>query len=301
MTDLVVNVVKMLSRVLGDEIVVQQRFGSEIPQVLADRGMMEQLLMNLAVNARDAMPKGGTLTVAIQQVSVTEKDLKDAEARAGNFVCLSIQDTGTGISAENLPHIFEPFFTTKDVGKGTGLGLATVYGIVKQHHGWIQVSSVVGRTEFKIYLPSHSQGRAEQKSKELSERFIRGKETIFVVEDEPALRRLVTTILKGQGYRIYEAASGKEALAIFASVHEPIHLLLTDITMPHGISGLELAEKLKQQLPELKVLFTSGYSLELGGKSISPTVDYLFLPKPYSPVVLTQMVRTALDAIEVTA
>jgi CheY-like chemotaxis protein len=203
---------------------------------------------------------------------------------------------GTGIAPEVLPHIFEPFFTTKDVGKGTGLGLATVYGIVQQHHGWLKASSTLNReTIFQIALPTlgNQTGAASDTTHETKVRG--GKETVLVVEDEPPLRNLVRSVLERYGYRVLEAVSGVAALAVWERNRAEINLLLTDMVMPHGISGRELAQKLLAEKPGLKVIYSSGYSLAMVGSDMVLKEGLDFLQKPYNPSKLALAVRDCLD------
>jgi CheY-like chemotaxis protein len=218
------------------------------------------------------------------------------EARPGQFACLSVSDTGCGIPPELLLRIFEPFFTTKPVGKGTGLGLATVYGIVKQHEGWIEVVSEVGKgTTIKVFIPKGSKpaGAPTETTFHPVKRW--GDEKILLVEDEPALRGLASKLLQKQGYQIVEAASGVEALEVWEQHDGVFDLLLTDMVMPGGVTGRELAEKLLADKPELKVIFTSGYSTDMVGKNFVLEEEVNFLPKPYPPKALIQIVRVCLD------
>ena len=241
--------------------------------------MMEQVLLNLAVNSRDAMPKGGLLAIKISALEVDARRLAEhSEARAGQFVCLSVIDTGCGIPPENLRRIFEPFFTTKEVGKGTGLGLATVYGIVKQHQGWIEVESQLGKgTTFKVFLPRSAEA-AEAGEEQPAEKAVRGgTETILVVEDEAPVRELVCNLLAGHGYQILQAESGVKALQVWRESKDRIDLLLTDLVMPDQMNGRELAEKLWAERPRLKVIFTSGYSADVVGK------DFVLQPRSELP------------------
>ncbi len=218
------------------------------------------------------------------------------EAIVGEFVCLAVKDTGTGIAPETLARIFEPFFTTKDVGKGTGLGLATVYGIVQQHRGWIKVASTLGQgTLFQIFLPTAGARAAAQDAQVGEPRVRGGKETVLVVEDEAPLRTLVRSVLERYGYRVIEAVSGVAALPIWEQHKEKIQLLLTDMVMPHGISGRELADKLIAAKPELKVIYSSGYSLAVVGTDMILQEGLNFLQKPYHPRKLAQAVRDCLD------
>jgi CheY-like chemotaxis protein len=259
---------------------------------------MEQILMNLSVNARDAMPKGGRLYVTTALVTIDETYAAQMpEAAAGDYVCLTVKDTGKGIAPEVLPHIFEPFFTTKDVGKGTGLGLATVYGIVQQHRGWIKAASTLGaETNFQIFFPAAKGRTATLVEEQAAGPKVRGgKETILVVEDEPPLRVLVRSVLERYGYRVLDAVSGVAALSVWQQHKDEIQLLLTDMVMPHGISGRELAKKILSDKPQLKVIYSSGYSLAVVGTDMVLQEGLNFLQKPYAPRKLAQAVRDCLD------
>jgi CheY-like chemotaxis protein len=299
LNEVVGNMTKMLGRILGEDIALQLNYFPQPALAQADIGMMEQVLLNLAVNSRDAMPRGGLLTIRISALEVDAGCLADhPEAYPGSFVCLSVLDTGCGIPRENLPHIFEPFFTTKEVGKGTGLGLATVYGIVKQHQGWIEVDSGPGKgTAFMVFLP-RSMEPVEPAADQPAERAARGgKETILVVEDEAPVRELVCDLLSGHGYQILQAESGLKALQVWQESKDRIDLLLTDLVMPDQMNGRELAEKLWAERPRLKVIFTSGYSAEVVGKDFVLCRGLNYLQKPYHPRKLALTVRDCLDAV----
>jgi two-component system cell cycle sensor histidine kinase/response regulator CckA len=299
MNEVVANITKMLGRILGEDIALQLNYSPQPALVQADAGMMEQVLLNLAVNSRDAMPKGGLLAIKISTLEVDARRLAEhSESHTGRFVCLSVIDTGCGIPPENLRRIFEPFFTTKEVGKGTGLGLATVYGIVKQHQGWIEVESEPGKgTAFKVFL-RRSVEAAEAADKPSAEIAVRGgKETILVVEDEEAVRELVCNLLAGHGYQILQAESGTKALQVWRASKDRIDLLLTDLVMPDQMNGRELAEKLWAERPRLKVIFTSGYSAEAVGKDFVLRRGLNYLQKPYHPHKLALAVRDCLDAV----
>lgn len=303
--DIVGNLSQMLIRVLGETIHLEYDPPAELPPVEGDAGMIEQIIMNLCVNARDAMEKGGTLTISLNPVVIKEDKVPlHPDARPGQFVCLRVWDTGCGMDQSTLEHIFEPFFTTKEVGKGTGLGLATVYGCVKQHEGWIEVVSAVGKgTSFSIYLPSSGEVVEDSEVTSDPTAFIRGgSETVLIVEDEPVLRDLANLILQEYGYTIYEAGSGPEALDIWARHKGEIDLLLTDMVMPQHISGVELAEKLLLQKPTLKVVFVSGYTVDdISTKFLRRHNHALFLQKPYNRINLAQTVRHALDGVTPTS
>ncbi len=299
MNEVVANMTKMLGRILGEDIALQLNYSPQPARVQADAGMMEQVLLNLAVNSRGAMPKGGVLAIKISALAVDDRRLAEyPEARAGQFVCLSVIDTGCGIPAENLRRIFEPFFTTKQVGKGTGLGLATVYGIVKQHQGWVEVESEPGKgSTFRVFLPRSLEAApvADERSAEPVARG--GTETILVVEDEAPVRELVCNLLARHGYQILQAESGAKALEVWRESKDRINLVLTDLIMPDQLNGRELAEKLWAERPQLKVIFTSGYSAEVVGKDFVLRPDLNYLQKPYHPRKLALAVRDCLDAV----
>jgi PAS domain S-box-containing protein len=299
MKEVVGNMTSMLGRILGEDIALQLHYSPHPAIVHADAGMMEQVLLNLAVNSRDAMPKGGVLAIRISALELDARVVAEhSEARAGRFICLSVTDTGCGIRPENLRRIFEPFFTTKEVGKGTGLGLATVYGIVKQHHGWIEVESEVGKgTAFKVFLPRHGE-TVEINEGHSTEQTVRGgTETILVVEDEALVRELVCSVLSRHGYRILQAESGAKALEVWQASREQIDLLLTDLVMPDHLNGRELAEKLCAERPRLKVILTSGYSTDVVAKESVFRNGVNYLQKPYHPHKLALAVRHCLDAM----
>ena len=297
LNEVIGNVTKFLRRILGEDITVHFNYSPNLPAIYADSGMIEQIIMNLAVNTRDALPRGGQLNIGTSVVEIGAAHVTaNPEAREGNFVCLRFSDNGSGIPREILPRIFEPFFTTKEIGKGTGLGLATVYGIVKQHQGWIEVLTRQNEgTTFRVYLPSAE--RTAEKSVQLKSGTVRGgNEVILVVEDEPELRALVGEILTGSGYNVLEAASGPDALPVWDESLSKIDLLLTDMVMPGNMTGRELAEKLKAQKPRLKVIYTSGYSVETIGKDFAFKRGLNFLQKPYHPLALLKVVRDCLDS-----
>ena len=266
--------------------------------------MIEQVVMNLSVNARDAMPAGGKLLINLDAVLV---DLNYTEmhpdARTGRFVRLRVADTGAGMDTATMNHIFEPFFTTKEVGKGTGLGLATVYGIVKQHEGWIEAASEPGKgATFDVFFPIDSKGAAPEKSKNDSDDFVSGgNETVLIVEDESVLREMARDILKEFGYKVLEAATGKEALDIWRTSSKEIDLVLTDMVMPEGVSGVDLAECLLEDRPDLKVIFSSGYSSGEINDELLTRAQAAFLQKPYTHAILGRTVRECLDRDGITA
>ena len=296
--EVVSNLSKMLKRLLGETITLQFHPPSKSPLVQGDVGMIEQVLMNLSVNARDAMPKGGTLTITLSEVQI-DQTYVDAhpDARCGTFLALGVADTGCGMDPETMTRIFEPFFTTKEVGKGTGLGLATVYGIVKQHEGWIEVSSQLRLgTTFLVLFPARSEAIPLRRTEPAPAPQLRGgKETILVVEDEPVLRDMAHVILEDCGYQVFEAGSGVEALQVWQRHPDAIDLVLTDVVMPEGMSGMELAQKLLPVKPSLKIIFASGYSMDELDTEFIRQGHALFLQKPYTHVSLAKAVRECLD------
>ena len=297
LNEIINRVTQMLRRVLGENVSLRCNLASRLPVIDADVTMMEQIIMNLSVNARDAMPGGGSLIIGTVPVMVTRAYVdRNPEAREGTFVCLTVSDNGTGIEADKIGKLFEPFFTTKEVGKGTGLGLATVYGIVKQHQGWIEVDSELGKgTVFKVFLPGSVKAAAVKNGKIAPQKVRGGKETVLLVEDEAGVLTLARGVLKSYGYEVLEARSGVEALRVWAQHDTRIDLLLTDIVMPEGMSGLELAKKLRSEKHDLKVLYSSGYSIEVAGQDFGLRDGMAFLKKPYQPQMLAQKVRECLD------
>jgi signal transduction histidine kinase/CheY-like chemotaxis protein len=292
--DLVVEVVRMLQPLIGESIELVTLAGEEPARIEADPGQIQQVLLNLAVNARDAMPSGGTLTI-----EVSTSRLGESEARAhgelpegSEVVVLSVSDTGYGMCEDVRGRVFDPFFTTKEVGKGTGLGLSTVYGIVRQSGGHITVESALGcGTTFRIYLP-HASARQERLARHRPHlSTARGNETLLVVEDADDLRNLQRRVLELRGYRVLAARTGEEALRLAATHAVSIPLLLTDVVMPH-MSGPELAERLMPQRPDMHVLYVSGYAQS----SIAARGErFHFLAKPFAPEQLAHKVREVLD------
>jgi two-component system NtrC family sensor kinase len=298
LNEVISQITKMLHRLLGEDVALQIEPASGLPEVHADRAMLEQVLVNLAVNARDAMQNGGRLLIETRREEFFQvPPAANPEARPGRFVCLAVTDSGSGIEPQVMAHLFEPFFTTKEVGKGTGLGLATVYGIVKQHGGWIEVSSQPGQgARFKIYFPEYRSPVTQATPAAVTQpRASGGTETIFLVEDEPSLRGVAARVLRNYGYQVITACSGAEALRVWPEHADKVDLLLTDMVMPEGISGRELAQQLQQAKPALKVLFSSGYSTELVGRDALLQDGKNFLPKPYNPDKLALTVRACLN------
>ncbi len=290
------NTVKMLRRILGADVRMQLRLASQPMFLHADAGMLDQVLLNLAVNARDAMPHGGQLIIETTGTEFDEFAVSQSpKARVGSFVRLSVSDSGCGIPAEILSKIFEPFFTTKEVGKGSGLGLATVFGVVRQHAGWIDVYSEVGHgTTFRIYLPRLARNASATALPAGVAVMRGGNETILLAEDDPSLRASIRKTLVQLGYRIVEAATGKLALKVWEQKRAEIRLLLTDLVMPDGMTGKELAEQLLKEDPQLKVIFMSGYSAEVAGKDFPLKEGVNFLTKPFAAAKLAQTIRSVL-------
>ena len=291
------NLRGMLPRLIGEDISLEIHCQPDLPCIQADAGMVEQIVMNLAVNSRDAMPKGGKFIITTSAMEVDAAYLKQhPEGRVGWFVCLTVTDTGCGMEPKVLQRIFEPFFTTKEVGKGTGLGLATVYGVVKQHHGWLEVQSEVGvGTTFRVLLPvAGKAGDAPAAPSVKSEAIRGGKETLLLVEDEVGLLELVREILQQYEYRVLIASSGVEALRVWDESKGQVDLLLTDMIMPGGMTGGDLAVELKKRKPGLKVIYASGYSSALTGKEFA-SGENIFLAKPYQPNQVAQLIRDTLD------
>ena len=294
LNQLIAGTERLLGRLIGENIEMVTRCTQENATVRADPGSLEQVLMNLAVNARDAMPKGGRLTIGTDHVVLdgSEPDCP-ADAAPGPHVVLTVTDTGSGIAQEHMPHVFEPFYTTKPQGQGTGLGLATVYGIVRQAGGHIRLSSSIGSgTEVAIYLPHVAEVPAASTEGRVG-RVAGGGETVLLVEDEPSVRNVAARVLTLAGYHVLQASDGAEALEVYDRAAERIALVITDVVMPR-IGGPELATRLRAKRPGLKVLFTSGYTEDtLVVQDLDPA--QAFLQKPYLPAALTGRVRALLD------
>ena len=294
LNELVANLIKMLRRLIGENIRLAFPGVAHPLWIDADAGMIEQVLMNLCVNARDAMPNGGTLAIETHLVEVDEATAAlNPEARAGSMAMLEISDTGCGMDAATVKRLFEPFFTTKYADKGAGLGLATAYGIVRQHRGWMTVDSEIGQgTTFRIYLPNRhipSPGPAEDPQP------ARGSEVILLVEDDQEMRRMTALTLESYGYRVLQAADGKQAIETWREHSDEIHLLLTDMVMPTELTGLKLAEQLRASRATLPVLITSGYSTTLNHNADLPGKGIGYLPKPFPAETLAAAVRGSLD------
>lgn len=290
------QMVKMLRRMIGEDVTLELNLKAAPSTILADQNQIEQMLMNLTVNARDAMPQGGSLIIETSNVIIDEKFAQQRpEMKPGAYVMIAVSDTGTGMSSEVQEKIFEPFFTTKAMGKGTGLGLATVYGIVKQHNGFIYVYSEPGSgTTFKIYLPLVTAHVTATASNREAVPLVAGTETVMVVDDELSIRRLAGDILRPLGYQVLEASNGLEALEVTRSRSENIHVVLTDVIMP-GMNGKDLAHSLQLERPGIKVIFMSGYTDDMIVHHGVLNKGVNFIQKPVTPSVLTKKLREVLD------
>ena len=293
LNEVIQDVSKLLTRLIGEDIVLEIRPRAARSTIRADRGQVEQVIMNLAVNARDAMPKGGTLVIETSLVPAEEPILRALGPE--ECVMLTVADTGEGMRDEVKERIFDPFFTTKELGKGTGLGLATVYGIVKQHNGHISVDSAPERGAiFRVYFPLVVRGEADQRRYD-DPVLLRGNETVLVVEDDETIRNLSREVLEPLGYRVLITASGEEALAACAKQPGAIHILLTDVVMP-GMQGTQLAEILRSKCPGIKVLFMSGYTPDALATQGLLEPGVALVHKPLRPADLARHLRQVLDS-----
>jgi signal transduction histidine kinase/CheY-like chemotaxis protein len=297
LNQIVVDMNKMLQRLIGEDIDLLMGLAADLGKVKADPNQIEQILLNLSINARDAMPKGGRLTIETSNVHLSEEYSHDhVSVRPGQYVMLAVSDNGCGMDAKTQTHIFEPFFTTKEVGKGTGLGLATVYGIVKQSEGTIWLYSEVGRgTAFKIYLPCAEAPMKEVEVESNDRESLEGTETVLLVEDEEVVREMATEILRDSGYHVLEAKHGHEAMILGRQHSGVIHLMLTDVVMPQ-MSGRELAQQLTPLRRDMKVLYMSGYTDDAIVHHGVLEEGTAFIGKPFTPSALTRKVREILDA-----
>jgi len=288
----------MLRRLVGEHIQIQTKLASDLAAVKADPGQVQQVVMNLVVNARDAMPEGGKLTIETGNVTLDEEYCRlHPDAVPGDYARLAVSDDGTGMSAEIRARIFEPFFTTKGVGTGTGLGLATCHGIVKQSGGTINVYSELGvGTTIRAYFPTTREAVAETTPGERSSTLMRGSETILLVEDEPMVRELGVLALSSLGYRVIEASNGVEALNRLEKLgSEGIALLVTDVVMPE-MGGRELAQRARRLHPEMRIVFSSGYTYDAIGRTDLLEHGTFFLPKPYTMAMLSEKIREVLES-----
>lgn len=296
----VTEISSLLERLIGEDISLIKILDFKINSVLVDPGQLSQVIVNLAVNARDAIPNGGTVTIETKNVYLDEQFADtNLGGKTGEFVLLSVTDNGIGMDEETLRQIFEPFFTTKEVGKGTGLGLATVYGFIKQSDGYITVESKpLEGTTFKIFLPCVEKSLEKTKEELTKESPNHGAELILLVEDEEMVRNLSREILESNGYRVVEAINGAEAIEICEKENLQIDLLLTDVVMPQ-MNGRELWEKLSQTCPQIKVLFTSGYTDDIVVRNGIKNEETNFLQKPFSIEALSRKVREVLDSDDI--
>jgi two-component system, cell cycle sensor histidine kinase and response regulator CckA len=296
MNDVVARTLKMLRRLIGEHIDIRFNRDSGESILSADASMLEQIIMNLAVNARDAMPKGGILTIGINRMHVHEERAEARpKSRQGEFVCLSVSDSGCGMDEEIRRHIFEPFFTTKEPEKGTGLGLATVYGIVIQHNGWIETEGEAGMgTTIRVFLPASPQSAIDKSPNKISS-VLHGHETILLVEDDPFLKHKIGQGLRSLEYNVIEASNGHQALQKWQEYREQIDMLFSDMVMPGGMTGLELAQHLKNFKSNLKVIITSGYSEETTSDYGKPMEGIMFLQKPYTIRIISKAIRDCFD------
>jgi nitrogen-specific signal transduction histidine kinase/ActR/RegA family two-component response regulator len=285
---------KMLRRVIGEDIELATALDPQLGQVKADEGQIGQVIMNLAVNARDAMPDGGKLIIETRNMELDEEyALRHPPTVPGNYVMLVMTDTGIGMDIQTQAHIFEPFFTTKELGKGTGLGLATVYGVIKQSGGhiWVYSEPELGST-FTIYLPRVEQTVERKRTCDLATDSLHGSETVLLVEDEESLRTLTRTLLEQSGYTVLEAKGGSQAIEIARQHRGPIHLLLTDMVMP-GMVGHEVADEVAPIRPEMRVIYMSGY-VGFTPRGVLDS-DESFLPKPFTQDTLLRKVHEVLN------
>jgi len=295
--ELVADMTRLLKRILGEDITLNYRADPDLPPLVADQGMIEQVIMNLAVNSRDAMPEGGQLEITAAKVVLDDDAAsRHSGGRPGSFFQLEVRDTGVGIEPEHLVQIFEPFFTTKEIGHGTGLGLATVFGIVKQHDGWVEVESKLGLgSVFRVYLPVTPPGEIKTLTTIPPEKLKGGTETILIAEDEQPIRKLIKIALERYGYRVLIAEDGNEAMRIMKDNNLKVELLVTDLVMPGGLNGRQLAEKLKALHADLKVIYISGFTKDIATQELKLEQGVNFLRKPFSLYALAELVRRQLD------
>lgn len=297
LTDTIHGLSRMLKRLLGERMTLKTELVAKLPRILADTTSIEQVLMNLTLNARDAMPEGGVITIRTEHLTLSESAAtRHADARPGSFVCLRVIDTGVGMDEATKARIFEPFFTTKGVNKGTGMGLATVYGIVKQHDGWTEVDTAPGRgSTFSVFLPSTDLPIEVPSAESADPAVDLGNHTVFVVEDDAAVRSLVVEVLQSFNYNVIEAETGDLAISLWPQIRDDVDLLLTDMVMPGKANGLDVSRHCQGDKPDLKVIYTSGYSSELFGSNVKLKEGVNYLPKPYLSGKLTDIIQRALE------
>lgn len=299
LNNLVFNAAKLLQRIIGEDIEIATVPSPDLWPVKADYGRLEQVIANLALNSRDAMPNGGTLTLETANVILDESHVRQGmDVAPGPYVMLAVSDTGTGIRPEALPHLFEPFYTTKSVGEGAGLGLATCYGIVRQSGGFIRGYNLPDKgARFEIYLPAVKEGHAKSVLQTTDPSVRGGDETILLVEDERLVRQMAAQALRAYGYTVLDAQTGGEALVIAHEHVGEIHLLVTDVVMPH-MSGRQVAERLRSTRPGIKVLYVSGYTDDTVLRHGALEEGAAFLAKPFTPSALAHKVREMLDGLD---
>ena len=296
LNETVTDVEKMLRRLIGEDVALASNLEPSLQPVRVDPGQIEQVLVNLAVNARDAMPRGGQLTIETRNVEWTEDYCRvHLGYMPGRYVMISMSDTGVGMTPDVKRRIFEPFFTTKGAGKGTGLGLATVFGIVRQSGGQVSVYSEVDvGTSLQVYLPAIEQSGEAEPARESNEALRMGSETILVVEDEEAVRKIAKLALESHGYTVIEAGNGPAAIELVGRYPKQIHLVVSDVVMP-GMSGRELSVELRKMRNDFRLLFISGYTDDAVVRHGIVKADEAFLQKPFSPSSLARKVREVLD------
>ena len=298
LNQLVQNTEKMLRRLLGEDIQLTTALEENLFRIKADAGNLEQVIMNLAVNARDAMPEGGRITLSTTNLTLTDEDVVNlSEARPGAFVCLAVTDTGCGMTREVLAHIFEPFFTTKGPDHGTGLGLSVIYGILKQHEGWVNVYSEPGNgTTFKIFLPAYQAAPPEARVPEDEDEAPgRGRgERILLLEDDACIRLTVDQLLRNQGYEVEVVANVADAIQRFTQDGGRFDVFFTDVVLPDG-NGFEVAARFRTSRPGLAVLLSSGYTDDRARWGESKALGFRFIQKPYAARALLQTMRRLLD------
>jgi len=294
--EIISGLLKMLRRLLGEHINLQLVGSTPLPLIHADPGMVEQVVINLCVNARDAMPKGGNLTLSTLIEEFSAPSSRFPDTLPGRYVGITVTDDGCGMDQKTLQHIFEPFFTTKSAGRGTGLGLATVYGIAKQHHGWVDVESVPGKgSSFHVFFPV-AEAHSPRTTTAAEAPQPRGHgETILVTEDEANVRTVLCLSLRRHGYKVVEAASGPAALQCWREHQGQFDLLFTDMVMPEGLSGREIADRMRIEKPDLKVILCTGYSRTPGVSPVEPGAGMILLQKPFDVSQLLTAVRNCLD------